>query len=131
MPGFRPVHGPDSSAADELPAQARARIVKLDALRQQLQRRAEIVVAHLYHVGIQRITRDWHPQRRNVHPQSWGRPGFETQPVQPARGYQLIRAGDISPTRVSALAAPGSQTICRLPPVMVMRLPANSGSTKF
>src|ERR1700741_5645524 len=70
------------TAAHEFTAQTAHRIGELDALRQQPQRRAEVVRRHVIGVGIQRITLDRYPERGHVHPELVGASGARRQPVR-------------------------------------------------
>ena len=123
-PSSAPLVGPGEGApADEFPPQPGERILELDALRQQLQRRAEIVrpatsITLGYNgsptIGIPSdamCTRSW-----------W---------VRPVRGVSRYRpSGPSSSTSVSAFGAPGSHTACRWPRRLMMRLRTTRGSTR-
>ena len=60
------------SPADELSSCKGDRIVEFDALRQQLQRRAEVVLGDSDHVGVQRVSEDRQPQRCRCAPVAGG-----------------------------------------------------------
>src|SRR4029077_5000451 len=64
-------------------------ILEFDALRQQLQRLAEVVSRYANHVGLQRISVDGLSERSHMHPQLMSTSGARRQPVHAVRRYRL------------------------------------------